>query len=419
MSYKSDDSSYSSTSSEEMVDIFLGETLNNRYLLIHKIGSGACSTVWLSLDMNLKKYIAIKIQNPEDFDDGIEEVELLKKISKSKCEYINSVLDSFIHYDREEDEKYICMVFELMAGSVYDIVRVGKYSKGLPVEIVIKITFQLLTAMNVINQNHNILHTDIKPENILFVGTNNKDKEIIEKFENNNEIQKILQKKKKGKDNRITEKKNNLKKAVKSISFDEIEEKYDKYTYSDVKDIEKIEMFNDIYINNIVTKLSDFGLCRKLNYSNFDIQTRHYRAPEIILGYDFDERCDLWSVGCLFYELLTGQVLFDPQKSDGLNTSRQHIYDMVCLFGKIPESIINSSVNKNNFFKKNGLLKGITKVDFHYFYDSLELRLQEKGIEEPRRLEIKMFLSKIFQYNPQERAKIKDLIQHPIFPKIS
>ena len=45
-----------------------------------------------------------------------------------------------------------------------------------------------------------------------------------------------------------------------------------------------------------------------------DIQTREYRCPEGILGiWPFGPPADVWSVGCLVFELLTGETLFDPQ----------------------------------------------------------------------------------------------------------
>ena len=41
------------------------------------------------------------------------------------------------------------------------------------------------------------------------------------------------------------------------------------------------------------------------------IQTRYYRAPEIILGIKFSYPIDVWSLGCIIYELYFGHPLFD------------------------------------------------------------------------------------------------------------
>ena len=61
-------------------------------------------------------------------------------------------------------------------------------------------------------------------------------------------------------------------------------------------------------------KLADFGSCRFTNspqpYTEY-VGTRWYRSPECLLtdGY-YSKEMDYWSVGCVFYELLTLKPLF-------------------------------------------------------------------------------------------------------------
>ena len=40
------------------------------------------------------------------------------------------------------------------------------------------------------------------------------------------------------------------------------------------------------------------------------LQSRSYRAPEVILGLQYDQKIDIWSLGCILAELATGRVLF-------------------------------------------------------------------------------------------------------------
>jgi hypothetical protein len=40
------------------------------------------------------------------------------------------------------------------------------------------------------------------------------------------------------------------------------------------------------------------------------VQSRSYRAPEVILGLPYGQRIDIWSLGCILAELATGYVLF-------------------------------------------------------------------------------------------------------------
>ena len=57
-------------------------------------------------------------------------------------------------------------------------------------------------------------------------------------------------------------------------------------------------------------KVIDFGSATfKDQYHSSVVSTRHYRAPEVILGLGWSFPCDIWSVGCILVELATGQSL--------------------------------------------------------------------------------------------------------------
>jgi dual specificity tyrosine-phosphorylation-regulated kinase 2/3/4 len=58
-------------------------------------------------------------------------------------------------------------------------------------------------------------------------------------------------------------------------------------------------------------KLIDFGTSMFIHETNFlYIQSRFYRAPEIILGGSYDYAIDMWSFGCLLAELYLGSPIF-------------------------------------------------------------------------------------------------------------
>lgn len=410
------DLSDSSSYKEYNIDELKGEILNNKYLLITQIGSGAFSTVWLSLNIKNQKYNAIKIQNMEEFETGIDEIDILKKFSNEKCPYINIMTDNFI-YEIEEGS-FVCMVFELLAGSIYDIIRVGKYSNGLPLNTVKTVIKQLLTAIDIVNNKYSILHTDIKPENMLIVGMSNKSQEFINIINQNKTLTdciKNINKNKNKKNNRNKNKSNkndhtNIKSLVKNISFKEIEDKYEKYNNINNHDLCIIE---EKYIENIQVKLSDFGTCQPLDYNHYSIQTRHYRSPELILGYKYNCNCDIWSVGCIVYELLTGEILFNPDKHTRRNRDRHHIYDMICLLGKIPGDLVNQSERKTDFFKNNGLLKGVDVIE----YKSLDKLIIEKLVNRSDFNQTQLlltidFLYKILNFDPYKRFTAHNLLKH-------
>ena len=55
----------------------------------------------------------------------------------------------------------------------------------------------------------------------------------------------------------------------------------------------------------------DFGGASYLDEDCYGtINTRQYRAPEVLLGLKWDEESDIWGVGCIAMELFLGDVLF-------------------------------------------------------------------------------------------------------------
>ena len=67
-------------------------------------------------------------------------------------------------------------------------------------------------------------------------------------------------------------------------------------------------------------KIIDFGKkFRKYKY----IQSRYYRAPEVLLDLTYDSSIDMWSADCIFTELLTGKPIFpgNNEKDQLINPS--------------------------------------------------------------------------------------------------
>jgi serine/threonine protein kinase len=74
---------------------------------------------------------------------------------------------------------------------------------------------------------------------------------------------------------------------------------------------------NILVNSNCEVKLCDFGLARGIDFeedptmSTNYVQTRWYRAPELLLNYKtVSKAIDMWSVGCVFAELLGSGILF-------------------------------------------------------------------------------------------------------------
>ena len=79
-----------------------------------------------------------------------------------------------------------------------------------------------------------------------------------------------------------------------------------------------------------------------------DIQTRQYRAPEVLIGSKYDTSADIWSLGCITFELLTGDLLFDPRAGEEYDRDEDHLAMFQELLGKIPKRLsLNGRYSKN------------------------------------------------------------------------
>jgi len=92
-------------------------------------------------------------------------------------------------------------------------------------------------------------------------------------------------------------------------------------------------------------KMVDFGSgCFKSEQVYTYVQSRFYRAPEVILRIPYSEKVDIWSLGCILAELFTGEPIFP-----GNNEQEQLEYIME-LGGIFPETMIDKSRKKEHYF---------------------------------------------------------------------
>ena len=111
---------------------------------------------------------------------------------------------------------------------------------------------------------------------------------------------------------------------------------------------------------NCDIKICDFGLARSSERQMTGyISTRFYRAPEIMLTWQkYDKSVDVWSVGCIFAEMLKGVVLFPGKDRKCLSFNREKFkpfvlldieqYDMITtLLGSPPATVINRICSEN------------------------------------------------------------------------
>lgn len=97
-------------------------------------------------------------------------------------------------------------------------------------------------------------------------------------------------------------------------------------------------------------KIIDFGsACREDRTVYSYIQSRYYRSPEVLLGYQYNTAIDMWSFGCIVAELFLGLPLF-PGMSE-FDLLRRMI---TTLGGQPPDHVLKEAKNTSKFFKRIG-----------------------------------------------------------------
>lgn len=421
-----------------------GDLIANKYILLKFLGRGTFAHVWMCYNVMNYKYYAIKIQDCDYYENGMKEVNLYKKIKDIKSPYLNNLSDNFTL--QNEDGKNICMVFKLMAGSLYDIMKNTKYIDGYPISFVGKVTFQVLKGLDEFHNKLHLMHTDIKPENILLCGSYGAIKIIIDEINKHNLSQQPIATKLK-RSGRTKVNKEQIQKTINTIRH--ITSKHggnsDEYNnessdeddgYSTTSDIESDHMYkinrsvissidendehdehimheiDEKYIQFPVIKLSDFGNSKPINFKKKDeVQTRYYRSPEIILRGEYNESNDIWALGCTIYELLTGKILFDPEKHTGISRDKSHLIEIQKVCGPIPEHITNTYRKKMIFYKKNGLIKGLNRLE----QKPIKILIKENikfPIDEQELDELCDFLRHLFDYDIRTRYDTKQCLNH-------
>lgn len=149
----------------------IGDLFNGRYHVIRKLGWGHFSTVWLAWDIQEKRFVAMKVvKSAEHYTEtALDEIKLLKSVrntdpSDPNREKVVQLLDDFKISGM--NGTHVCMVFEVLGYHLLKWIIKSNY-QGLPLPCVKSIIQQVLQGLDYLHTKCKIIHTDIKPENIL------------------------------------------------------------------------------------------------------------------------------------------------------------------------------------------------------------------------------------------------------------
>ncbi|XP_076469404.1 dual specificity tyrosine-phosphorylation-regulated kinase 2-like [Babylonia areolata] len=169
-------------------------------------------------------------------------------------------------------------------------------------------------------------------------------------------------------------------------------------------------------------KVIDFGSsCYEHQRIYTYIQSRFYRAPEVILGAKYGMPIDVWSLGCILAELLTGYPLF-PGEDEG-----DQLACIIELLGMPPQKLLDNSKRARNFISSKGypryctvstLPDGSTVLNAGRSRrgktrgspSSKEMTVALKGCDDPMFLD---FMKRCLEWDPATRMNPTQALRHP------
>ncbi|XP_071961718.1 SRSF protein kinase 1-like isoform X2 [Antedon mediterranea] len=161
--------------------------------------------------------------------------------------------------------------------------------------------------------------------------------------------------------------------------------------------------------DTLKVKIADLGnACWTHHHFTEDIQTRQYRALEVLLGAGYDTAADIWSTACMAFELATGDYLFEPHSGENYSRDEDHIAHILELVGVIPKHIAFSGKYSREFFNKKGELRNIKKLKPWDMYSVLREKYEwdEKESED-----FVSFLLPMLEFDPTKRATAAECLQ--------
>ncbi|UKZ47857.1 hypothetical protein TrVGV298_002090 [Trichoderma virens] len=442
----------------------IGEKFKDgKYTVVRKLGWGHFSTVWLSRDNTNGKHVALKVVRSATHytETAVDEIKLLNKIVQANPnhpgrKHVVSLLDSFEH--KGPNGTHMCMVFEVLGENLLGLIKRWNH-RGIPMPLVKQITKQVLLGLDYLHRECGIIHTDLKPENVLIeigdveqivkkvVKPETPDKEnnrngrrrrrtlitgsqplpspLNANFNHNNlfpsstsqgSLAGMLDSKtkdgspaddahKREKSARgvFTPSSDLLTREVSGISLDKSN------TPSGSSDKRKAD---DAHAFEVISvKIADLGnACWVNHHFTNDIQTRQYRSPEVILGAKWGASTDVWSMSAMVFELITGDYLFDPQSGTKYGKDDDHIAQIIELLGPFPRSLCLSGKWSQEIFNRKGELRNIHRLRHWALPDVLREKYHFKEDEAKR---ISAFLTPMLELVPEKRANAGGMAGHP------
>ncbi|KAJ7102514.1 kinase-like protein [Mycena belliarum] len=367
----------------------VGDANSKQYTILRKLGWGMHSSTWLAREEVGKRFVAIKAltghmtrMNEKDISWEIDALWLLsaRDAAHPLSPHCVRLLDKFTVPGRGSAGSHLCFVLPVYGGDVNALLS----SRTAP--------FELATAKRIIlhllrgiahAHNRDVVHGDIKQDNIFFA-TSLEDADIERWIEEDP-----------------------ARRHPPETSHDGIVH---------VAVSQPLPMISDEVSARATYVLADFG-CAVPSMLH-DCETRTpvaLRAPESVLGGKWDKPADIWSFGCMVYELVTARHLFvyTVNKKYSLTEDENLLYQMLLFTGEssFRADQLHACPRASEYFDASCELKKRPQVIFW----PLESRIRAHfpDMPEPEVNGMAFFIRRCLCLNPDERPTAEELLQDP------
>lgn len=172
-------------------------------------------------------------------------------------------------------------------------------------------------------------------------------------------------------------------------------------------------------------KLIDFGSSCHIGKTMYPyIQSRFYRSPEVMLGLPYDNAIDMWSLGCILYELHTGDPIFNGR------SEADQVMMITEMFGMPPDAMLEKARKTSAYFVRNETSFKYQRKPSSKKYLSLKGRRltdclgSETGGPQNRRASdpghtpadyhrFESLLNRLLDWDPATRMTPREALEHP------
>ncbi|KAK9374657.1 protein kinase [Lipomyces chichibuensis] len=412
--------------------VSIGDSFSRgRYRVLHKLGFGGFSTVWLARDEQSHRLVSLKIMTAEA-SNTCDEMRILQYLKDSAichpaCAHILCVLDHFTIDG--PNGSHSCLVSPFAGPSLAQMTHTPGKPAGtrrLRGALARKFAKQVTLTIGYMH-SRGVAHGDLTSSNILIQLAH------VDSWSDHDVYERLgfpVTAKVRAWSGELNDKPCAPDYLVESANLSNLEYKW--------------------FTERVI--LVDFGQSFFLQTSSAQnvAITVPYFAPEVFFEEKASNLADIWALGCMIFEIRAGFQLFESFFNDPDDVIRQ----MVQTFGKLPEPWWSSWDRRNDYFDEDGkpkiywpndiplskeyplvqLIRDIGSDDYQpvtdevavethnvkssdgtepetkSMFESMGMRLSDTEVEVFEDL-----LHKVLRYNPEQRPQVQEIIEHSWF----